>query len=96
MTSPGISIERVINGMSRAEMSRLLGDELFETLRQLMASPPTDENLRKIANVLYGDNNPASMQEPAVRKIIIDSLSLEKARELADKLRLGRCQSKLA
>lgn len=88
MTSPGISIERVINGMSRAEMSRLLGDELFETLRQLMASLPTDEDLRKIANVLYGDNNPASMQERTVRNIIIDSLSLEKARELADKLRL--------
>ncbi len=89
MTSPGISIERVIQDMSRVDVSRLLGDELIETLRQLIASPPTDEALRQVANVLYGDNNPASMQEPVVRKIIIDSLSLEKARELADKLRLS-------
>ncbi|RED45013.1 DEAD/DEAH box helicase [Aestuariispira insulae] len=88
MTSPGISIEHVINGMKRASLCRLLGDELVETLRQLLASTPTDDALRNVANVLYADNNPTSIQDAAVRNIIIDSLSLEKARELADKLRL--------
>lgn len=89
ITAPGISVEHVIDGMSHAELCRLLGEELVETLRQLMASTPSDDTLRNVANVLYGSNNPKSVLDQATRNIFIDNLSLEKAQELTEKLGLN-------
>ncbi|ADE13300.1 type III restriction protein res subunit [Nitrosococcus halophilus Nc 4] len=74
--------------MKRAALMRLLGNDLVHTLEQLTKDTPSDEALRKVAQVLYGDNNPAALQEQVVRNQIIDALPLEKARELTQKLGL--------
>lgn len=88
MTSPGIAVAGLVDRMSEVAVRRLLGDDLVATLTQLAGATPGLDQLRRVAKALYGDNNPAPIESPAIRRQLIDSLSLEKARELCTKLNL--------
>ena len=86
MNSPGMAVTAVVDAMNASALARLLGVDLMDTLRQLEGGPPSVDELRHVAKVLYGDNNPAPIQSAHLREQLIDALPLEKARELSERL----------
>ena len=88
MSSPGIAVADVIRGMKNRTLCALLGDVLVTTLAELSGSPPTVDQLHRVAIALYGDSNPAAVQSVTIRDQLIDSLSLAKARELCSSLNI--------
>tara|TARA_Y100001933_G_scaffold68875_1_gene69875 strand:+ start:12905 stop:14530 length:1626 start_codon:yes stop_codon:yes gene_type:complete len=81
-----MAVTAVVDAMNASALARLLGVDLMDTLRQLEGGPPSVDELRHVAKVLYGDNNPAPIQSAHLREQLIDALPLEKARELSERL----------
>ena len=84
----GISLNSVIQLMPKDVLLDLVGSGIADTWTKLQNRPPSIDELQTVAVELYGGNNSATLLNERVRELVIDSLPLEKARELSESLRL--------
>lgn len=93
MEMPGITLEEIIDNMNFSSMEKLLGESIIGTLKKLSDNKINIDECKKIAKILYGNNNPHSIREDKIRIQFIDALPLNKAQELSNSLGLKKSKN---
>ena len=92
-TSPGQSLEALVERMSQYNLGIVLGKDVLELIDALKGVPDKQATLRGIAVTFLRDRANEVMVRPEIRATCLDTMSVEKLSELAghaDAASLGR------
>ncbi len=88
-SGPGMPIAMCLGGLPVSKLRELAGPVLVRTLEILGGEAADDrDSLVRVMTTVAQQRGATALEDPLFRKQLIDSLPLEKARELAERLRV--------
>ena len=85
-TTPGQSIEALVERFSQDDLGFILGNDLLELMDALKDLPNRQAALRGVAVTFLRDRAEETMIRPEIRTICLDAMSIEKLAELAERI----------
>ncbi len=87
--SPGLSIRQALSNLGKNRLDALAGDLLLRTLEKIDKSDAVDsDTLIEVLAVATEQKGSAALHDSYFRTTLISSLTIEKARELAERLKI--------
>lgn len=85
-TSPGQSLEVLVERLSQDDLGLVLGKDVLELIGTLKGLPDRETTLRGIAVTFLRDHADETMVRPEIRAVCLDAMSDEKLSELAGRV----------
>lgn len=92
-TSPGQSLEELVERLSQDSLGVVLGEDVLELVRALAGLSDKQATTRRIAVAFLRDRAEETMVRPEVRAICLDAMSQEKLAEFAKRIGASNVQA---